>query len=345
MIFQDTLNQSHRDEIMYSKTTSMLGAVALSFGLIPLAHAADPVTFQLDWLPSGEHAPIYVCVQQGFCADADIELTIEPGRGSAEAITKMATGASDVGIVGLSALMAARANEDVPVTAVLSYFNKGPHAFYSLTETGITSIKDLEGKKVVTSPFSSSNVFLPLVLESAGLSEDSIELIKSDPGTLAPMVLTGAADVAIAWLTNLSVFDAQAKEAGKELTNLPWWNAGLDLYSSALSASDSFLADRPDVAKRFVAAFKKSVEFVNANPEEAAAAVVEMVPEMEQGLMVAAIGDTYSLVFNEVTEADGFGVFIGDKLATTWQQVAKSQGINPASLDPETVVDRSFLGD
>lgn len=141
------------------------------------------------------------------------------------------------------------------------------------------------------------------------------------------------------------MFDAQAKEAGKELTNLLWWNAGLDLYSSALSASNSFLTDRPDVAKRFVAAFKKSVEFVDANPEDAAAAIVEMVPEMEHDLMVTAIGDTYSIVFNEVTEADGFGVFMEDKPAATWQQVAKSQGIDPASLDPETVVDRSFLGD
>lgn len=330
---------------MHSKTTSMLGAMALSLGIAPSAGAADLVTFQLDWLPSGEHAPIYVCVQQGFCADADIEVAIEPGRGSTEAITKMATGASDVGIVGLSALMSASANEDVPVTAILSYFNKGPHSFYSLSETGITSVADLEGKKVVTAPFTSSNIFLPLVLESAGLSEDDIELTQSDPGTLAPLVLTGAADVAIAWVTNLSVFDAQAQEAGKELSNLPWSDAGLELYSTALSASDSFLTERPDVAKRFVAAFRQSVAFVNANPEEAAAAVVEMVPEMEQELMVAAIGDAYRLVFNEVTEADGFGVFLEDRLATTWEQVAKAQAIDPASLDPETVVDRSFLAD
>ncbi|MGI9488670.1 MAG: ABC transporter substrate-binding protein [Geminicoccaceae bacterium] len=330
---------------MNSKPTSFLSAVALSVSFMPAAHATDLVTFQLDWLPSGEHAPIYVCVQQGFCGDADLKVNIEPGRGSSEAITKMATGASDVGIVGLDALMAASANEDVPVTAVMSYFNKGPHSFYSLTETGISSVADLEGKKVVTSPFTSSNVFLPFVLESAGLSKDSIELIESDPGTLAPMVLTGAADVAIAWVTNLSVFEAQAKEADKEFANLPWSTVGLEIYSTALSASDSFLAERPDVAKRFVAAFKQSVEFVQANPEEAAAAVVEMVPEMEQDLMTASIGDTYKLVFNEVTEADGFGVFLDNKLATTWDQVAKSQSIDPEALDPETVVDRSFLTD
>lgn len=241
--------------------------------------------------------------------------------------------------------MAASVNEDIPVTAVMSYFNKGPHAFFSLTEAGITSVEDLKGKRVVTTPFTDSNVFLPLVLENAGLTEDSFELIKSDPGTLAPMVLTGSADVAIAWLTNVSVFDAQAKEAGKEFTNLPWSSTGLELYASALSASDSFLKERPDVAKRFVAAYKKSVEFVNADREKAAEDVVKMVPEMDKDLMVAAIGDSLSLLFNEVTEADGLGIFLEDKLAATWQQVAKSQAIDPASLDPETVVDRSFLAD
>lgn len=48
---------------MLSKTTSILGAVTLSLGLAQLASAADLVTFQLDWLPGAEHAPIYVCVQ------------------------------------------------------------------------------------------------------------------------------------------------------------------------------------------------------------------------------------------------------------------------------------------
>lgn len=241
--------------------------------------------FQLDWLPGGEHAPIYACVQHGFCTDAGLEVTIEPGRGSSEAITKMATGASDVGTVGLSALLAASANEDVPVTAVMSYFNKRPHAFFSLRETQIRSVSDLKGKKVVTSPFTDSNVFLPLVLENAGLSESSIELIKSDAGTLAPMVLTGAADVAIVWLTNVSLFDALGKEAGKEFTNLPWSGAGLQLYSSALAASDAFLSERRDVARRFVAAYKQSVEFVHANPEKAAEYVVEMVPEMDRNFL------------------------------------------------------------
>ena len=35
------------------------------------AMAADQVTFQLDWLPGGDKAPVYVGIQEGFFAEED----------------------------------------------------------------------------------------------------------------------------------------------------------------------------------------------------------------------------------------------------------------------------------
>ncbi len=320
----------------------LVGAFALTLSALS-AQAADKVTFQLDWLPNGDKAPIYVCIQQGFCEEAGIEVTISQGRGSSEAITKLSTGVSDIGTAGLGALMAAKANEDVPVTAVMSLFNKGPHAFYTLKDSGIASLADVKGKKIATSPFTSSNVYLPLVLSDNGMSEDDIALTKADPGALGPMLMTGAADVIIAWLTDVSRYEGQAAEAGKEVIYLPWSEAGLKLYSASIVASDRFLSERPDVAKRFLEAFKKSVEFGRENPAEAAKSVSAMVPELEAAYVQGSLEDALALVFNEVTEQDGLGVFEADRLAATWARVAESQGLDPAALDPETVVDRSLL--
>jgi len=165
-------------------------AMALA-GLASPAAAQDSVTYQLDWLPGGDKAPIYVCMHQGFCADAGLEVRIEPGRGSSEALTKLATGTSDIGSAGMGAIMAARASEDVPVTAVMSIFNTGPHAFFTLADSGIEAITDVAGTEIATSPFTSSNVYLPLVLADNGLSMDDITLTKADPGALASMLLAG----------------------------------------------------------------------------------------------------------------------------------------------------------
>lgn len=326
------------------RLTTLLTCTALGLAASP-ALALDKVTYQLDWLPGGDKSPIYVCIQEGFCEEAGIEVSIEPGRGSSEAITKLGTGSSDIGSAGMGAVMAAVATEGVPVKIVMSIFNKGPHAFYTTTDKGITSIADMKGKTIATSPFTSSNVFLPLVLADNGLSEDDITLTKSDPATLGPLLMTGQADAIIAWLTDVSRYTGQGEEAGKEVIALPWSDAGLELYSAALVASDTFLAERPEVAARFVAAFRKSIEFAQANPEAAGAAVSAIVPELSAEDVMGSWLDASKLVFNEVTEADGLGTINPSRLAATWERVAASQGLDPASLDPETIVDRSFLGD
>lgn len=327
-------------------TKTIIGALSsliLTAGMANGAAAQDVVNYQLDWLPGGDKSPIYVCIEEGFCADAGLEVNIIPGRGSTEAITKIATGTSDVGSADIGALMAAAASEEIPATAVMSIFNTGPHAFYTLAGNGIESFTDIEGKSVATSPFTASNVYLPLVLADNGLSEDSIELTKADPGALGPLLMTGRSDAVIAWLTNVSIFQSQAEEAGKELIILPWSDAGLELYSAALVANDTFLADRPDVAKRFFAAFKKSLEFANENPAAAGAAVAAIVPELDAAAVEAAWIDSSILAFNEVTEEFALGTFDADRLAKTWDRVAAAQGLDVTSFDPETVVDRSFM--
>ena len=328
---------------MTSTSLSLMASAALLASVAVPAMAADKVTYQLDWLPGGDKAPIYVCIHQGFCADAGLEITLEPGRGSSEAITKIATGTSDIGSAGIEALMAARVTESVPVTAVMNIFNTGPHAFYTTTESGITTLADVKGKSVATSPFTSSNVFLPLVLEENGMTEADITLTKSDPGALGPLLMTGQSDAIIAWLTDVSRYQGQANEAGKELVILPWADAGLELYSASLVASDTFLTERPDVAKRFIAAFKQSLEFANDNPDAAAEAVAAIVPELKAEDVKGSWLDASKLAFNDVTTQFGLGAFDPDRLAATWTRVAAAQGLDPAALDPETVVDRSFL--
>lgn len=327
-------------------TKQIFGAllpIVLATGAANIATAQDVVNYQLDWLPGGDKSPIYVCVEEGFCADAGIEVNIVPGRGSTEAITKIATGTSDIGSADIGALMAAAASEDVPATAVMSIFNTGPHAFYTLAGNGIETFTDIEGKSIATSPFTSSNVYLPLVLADNGLSEDAIDLTNADPGALGPLLMTGRTDAVIAWLTNVSIFEAQAAEAGKELIILPWSDAGLELYSAALIANDTFLAERPDVARRFVAAFTHSLEFANENPAAAGMAVAAIVPELDAAMVEAAWNDSSILAFNEITEIFPLGTFDADRLSKTWTRVAAAQDLDPAAFDPETVIDRSFL--
>jgi len=327
---------------MLKKASGVL-AMVIAMSASGMAAAADKVTYQLDWLPGGDKAPVYVGVQQGFFADEGLEVSIASGRGSTDAITKIATGQADIGSADIGALMAARAQDTVPVSAVYMIFNQGPHAFFSLSDSGIESFSDIAGKKVATSPFTSSNAFLPLVLKANDMPADAVSLTKSDPGALGPMLVTGNTDAIIAWVTNIALFKQQAAAAGKDINVIRWSDAGLSLYSSAVVASDKFLGERPDVAKRFMRAFDKSLRFTNEHPEKAATDLHTMVPEVDAAVATAQIGDSMELVFNDISKADGLGSMTPERIATTWKWVAEANELSADSLDPETIVNRDFM--
>ncbi|NEU95829.1 ABC transporter substrate-binding protein [Bradyrhizobium uaiense] len=321
-----------------------LTSFALASSLIAApALAADKVIFQLDWLPGGDKAPIYVCIHDGFCRDAGLDVTIASGRGSTDAISRLAAGSADVGVADIGALLAAKANENVKVTAIFSEFNKGPHALYVIKSGRIGSMADLKGKTIATSPFTSSNFYLPLVLKDKGVESSDVKLIKAEPGSLGPMLMAGNVDGIVAWMTDLTRYRNQGKEAGKEIVVLPWSAAGLELYSASLIANDDFLAKRPEVAKRFVEAYKMSIEFAKAEPAKAAAAVKAIVAEISTEDVEGSLNDTLPLIFNEVTDKDGLGVFEPARLAETWRRVSAAQSIDPAKFDPEKAVTRHFI--
>lgn len=322
----------------------LLPAFSLLLALSSMtAMAADKVNFQLDWLPGGDKAPVYVGLQQGFFAEQGLDVKVAQGRGSHDAITKLATGNADIGLSDLVALLQAKAAENVPVSAVYSVFSEAPHAFFLRSDSGINSVTDVAGKKVATAPFTSSNVFLSLLLNVNRVDESSITLLKADPGALNPMLLTGNTDVVISWITDSEVYKSQAKEAGKTLTILPWYDAGLEFYSTAIVASDRFLSERPDVAKRFIKAYAKAIDYTFKHPKESAAAVKAAVPEVDATVAEATIRSINGLVYNEASSKAGLGQFDAERLATTWNWTAKAQGLESASFDPEQAIKRGFI--
>jgi NitT/TauT family transport system substrate-binding protein len=337
--FKQSIAQQQEGSLMKAASRIILLASAL---ISSMAFATDKVTFQLDWLPGGDKAPVYVGIQEGFFAQQNIEVKIASGRGSTDAITKLATGQSDIGSADIGALMAAKARDDVPVVAVMPYFTQAPHAFFALQGSGIKTVKDVKGKKVATSPFSSSNAFLPLILEKNGLKLSDIKLVKTDPGALGPMLITGNADVIIAWVTNTALFRNQAKNAGKAVVEIPWSDAGLSLYSSSIVASQKFLNTRPEVARRFIKALAKSIRYTYAHPDRAGQDLHTLVPEADPKIVAEQIRGITKLVYNDVTSKDGFGIFTPKRLAQTWRYVAKANKLSATALDPQTTVDFSY---
>jgi NitT/TauT family transport system substrate-binding protein len=319
----------------------LAGLSALIGAAMP-ALAADKVVFMIDWLPAGDKAVPYLGVQKGLFAAEGLDVTIQSGRGSSDVVTKLGTGAADMGTGGLAALLQARAEASVPVKAVQSIYTIQPDALFTTADSGISNIKDVVGKRIATPTFSSSNVVWPLLLKANGVDAAKVDLLKADPGALAPMLAAGKVAATINWVTVAPAFEKPLAESGKKLRLIMWSDYGFDGYGLSVFASDKMLKDRPETVQKFMRAYAKATAMAIADPLAAAQAVHAMAPEVDVEVARAQFAASIPLMVNAISKKDGAGAFEKGLLATTWKWTAEAQSLPLDKIDPETAVDRSF---
>jgi NitT/TauT family transport system substrate-binding protein len=320
-----------------------LAAASLASLLVSTASAQDKLTFLIDWLPAGDKAVPYLGVKGGFFAAENLEVTVQSARGSSEVVTRLATGAADLGTGGIAALFQARASAAVPVKALLPIYTQQPDAIFTTKGSGIEALGDVVGKRVATASASSSNVTWPLVLQQNKIDPAAVNLLRVDPGALAPMLASGQVAATINWTTVAPGFEKTLKEAGKELVIIPWSKYGYDGYGLSLFASEKMLKERPEVVRRFVRAYQKASEAALANPKAAAEALKSMVPEVDVAVATAQFEASRSLMVNAVTQKDGFGRFEASRVAKTWEWVSKSMSLPLDKIDPAAAIDAGFV--
>ena len=155
------------------------------------AWAADSVRYVLDWFPSGEETYAYVATQEGFFAHEGLDVKLSVSRGSSDAITRVAADTADFTGASIGALMAAAAENRVPVKALMSIYSKPPDATFTVKGSGIASIKDLAGRSVVTGIFTSSNEIWPVLAALNGIDPAKVSITKVDPNTIAALLAAG----------------------------------------------------------------------------------------------------------------------------------------------------------
>jgi NitT/TauT family transport system substrate-binding protein len=303
------------------------------------AIAVEKIIFQFGWLPGGDRAAYYLASHAGLFSAEGLEVQLLAGKGSTDALTKIATGVAEMGEGGLDALLTAKLQNEVPVTAVMPVYTKAPDALVTTTASGIRTLKDVAGKTVATSPFTSSNGPWPFLLELNGVDPAAVNLIKADPGALGPMLATGRVDAIIQYVTNAPATGAILQEAGKTIHVIPWSDYGLSGYSSSIFVSNKLLATRRDTVVRLTRALKKAEQMMRDDPDRAAAALKAMIPELDLATNKALVLSTLPLIFNENTQKDGLGAFSPAIVKTTWEWVAKAQKAPADKLDPMASID------
>ena len=126
-----------------SKLALVLAGLAL--GASPAA--AQKLTFTLNWVAGGDHAPYFYAQKMGWYKQAGIDVEFETGRGSAASAQKVGAGASQLGLSDMAGVLLFR-GKGLDLVGLMNVYANSPQGLYWLKSNGINSLKDLAGKKI-----------------------------------------------------------------------------------------------------------------------------------------------------------------------------------------------------
>jgi NitT/TauT family transport system substrate-binding protein len=235
---------------------------ALAFAALP-ASAQDKV--RVGVFPVSSSLPYFVALERGFFKEQKIEPEMVRLIGGPPNVAAMITNQIDASAV-LVTIEGMNANIKKPGVAMYISVNSQNRTYQMeqfVVRKGleIKSLADLKGKKIMSAPGPANVTMARAALAAAGLKDNEYQLDQLDMGQHVNAMTAGAST-----MRKLGV--ATTFEAGvvaKYVLGDP--NANAFVGGTALTSD--FIKSRPDVAKRFTAAWEKAIRFINDNPKEA----------------------------------------------------------------------------
>ncbi|TAF71890.1 MAG: taurine ABC transporter permease, partial [Curvibacter sp.] len=255
------------------KKRQFLHAIAFAAATVAAGSAmaqSTPIKFQLDWRFEGPAALFLTPAAKGYFKDAKLDVTIDAGNGSGGTVTRVASGAYDMGFADLAALMEFHANNpDAPnkPVAVMMVYNDTPASVMALKKSGIKTPADLNGKKLGAPVFDAGRRAFPIFAKANNIS--GVQWTAMDPPLRETMLARGDID-AITGFTFTSVLNLEARGVkAEDIVVLPYPDFGVKLYGNAIIASPKMIKENPAAVKAFLAAFAKGMKDVISNPTAA----------------------------------------------------------------------------
>jgi NitT/TauT family transport system substrate-binding protein len=260
-----------------------LSAPALIGHLSPAAAQAKaelvPVTLTTGFIFQGSASPLFLAEAKGYFEQGGVKINIVRGHGSADVITKVASGTYQAGTGYLPELVRAKAaNPDLDAIAVVISYDAVPDALTGLTKSGIKTPKDIEGKRIVTQPNSTSRITFPLFARAVGVDPGTIKWTEVSGDLMFTPVVRGDADMVAAFGAGAVANLTRIGASDKDIVQFQYGQHVSNLYGNGLIVMKSWADKHPDAVRGLVNAYVRGLIEANADKPAAIQALVTREP-------------------------------------------------------------------
>lgn len=319
--------------------------LVLSLFLSSSLFAADkPVRFVNDWKWEGQSAPLLMALDKGYFADQGVDVTLEKGNGSLDAIPKVASGEFDVGSADINSLITWRdQNPEINLKAIFIIYNSPPFAVIGRPSLGVLGPLDLEGHTLGAPANDGAFAQWPALIRANGIVADKVTIQDVSFLEREALLAKGEVDAITGFSFSSYLSLQQLGVPTEDISLMLMSDFGLNLYGNAIIVNPDFAEANPEAVRAFIRGVVRGYQEAIAHPAAAIVHVLERNPEADAEIelkrLVMAIG--LHIVTDEV-RAFGLGAAQMIRLEKSIDQLAAVYEFNqvPSSSD---IFDASFL--
>ncbi len=312
-------------------TATAVLAAGLATGLaagIPTSAPAQgtKVPFALDWKFEGPSAAYFAAVDNGHFKAEGLDVAISAGKGSLDAIPKVATGKFPLGFADINSLIKfLDKNPGAPVTAVMMIYDKPPFAVVGRASQGVSAPKDLEGRVLGAPPPDGAWAQFPAFATANGIDVKKVKVQPVGFPTREPMLKEGKVDAITGYSFSSFLNLVRLGVPEKDIKVLLMADHGLALYGNAIIVNTNFAKANAGKVTGFIRAVAKGWKDVIADPAKGAAMVAKRNPAADVALETRRLKLSIDAnVVTDYTKANGIGGIDSARMAKAMKQLAQN---------------------
>ncbi len=330
--------------------TGMVAAAAMGlagglFTAAAPAHAETAIKFTLDWKFEGPAAGFLLALDKGYFKAEGLDVTIDSGNGSVEAIPRVATGAYQLGFGDInSVIQFLDKDPSQKVKAVMMVYERPTFAVVGRKSLGITTDpKSLEGKKLGAPPPDGAFAQWKAFKQVAGIDDSKITIESIGFPVREPMLAKGDVDAVFGFSFSVVLNLKKQGIKDEDISTILMAEHGLNLYGNSVLVNTDFAEKNPEAVKGFLKALAKGFADAVADPKAGAEAVLKRNETLNAGVeeerLKMAIAQNIKTPY--VVE-NGFGGVDPARLAASLETLKISMGLK-GNVTADRVFDASYL--